>query len=109
MISIGAGRNVDFAELEAIASYPKRNNALFPIHIGYDRALNLTLKQVDKFLLGKLLFLMMSKFNFKNKHFHCCNCLIYVALYCLLARKLGYFYEQILIFPLPENFLVTLL
>ena len=59
VISIGTGRNADVAELEAIASYPKGNNALFPFQIGYDRALDLTLKQVDDFLLGKTFFMFL--------------------------------------------------
>ena len=50
VISIGTGR-VDFAELRALASYPKLYNSLFPVSI--PDALEKTLNSLDSYLGGK--------------------------------------------------------
>ena len=50
VISIGTGR-VDFAELRALASYPKLYNSLFPVSI--PDALQKTLNSLDSYLGGK--------------------------------------------------------
>ena len=50
LISIGVGK-IDFAELRALASYPKLYNSLFPRRIA--KALQQTLSLVDGYLGGK--------------------------------------------------------
>lgn len=51
MIAVGVGRRIDFAEVQAIASYPKKINAILPKNL--KMGVNLALKQVDAFLLGR--------------------------------------------------------